>query len=112
MPASWPKIRFRISNTNKGEGKGTVMPVLNEAPCHEGTWRSGVVQNSGTYSVSVLDGVEWSGFHTGRGLRFPLHDFRESNQDFQLSTISRHAHFCIETFGLEDVTSCNFTALL
>jgi hypothetical protein len=39
MAASWPKIRFRISNTKKGEGEGTVVPMLSEAPCHEGVWR-------------------------------------------------------------------------
>jgi hypothetical protein len=66
MVASWPKIRFRISNTKKAEGKGTVVPMLNEAPCHEGIWRSGEVQNSGTFSVSVLDGREWSALHMGR----------------------------------------------
>jgi len=59
MADSWPKIRFQISNTKKCEGKGTVVPMLNEAPCLEGIWGSGDVQNSGTFSVSALDGGEW-----------------------------------------------------
>jgi hypothetical protein len=66
MAASRPEIRFQISSTKEGEGKGTVVPVQNETPCHEGIWRSGDVQNSGTFSVSALDGGKWSALHTGR----------------------------------------------
>jgi hypothetical protein len=66
MATSYPNIRFPISKTKKGECKSTVVPVPNEASCHEGIWRNGDVLNSVIFSVSALDGGEWSAVNTGR----------------------------------------------